>query len=133
LLRFGLVSGAGLAGDMILFALLRRAGMGNLAANAVSAGCAVAFVFFVSAHRVFFTPGRRLWAKFLVYLAYQALAVWLASLAVAFLAPRLPLPARWADTTWLAGIAAKALILPVTFYTNFVFMARLTTGRWRWK
>ena len=136
---FALVSGGGLLLDMVLFAVLRRSGWSAFHANVMSAGCAVTFVFFVAVYKVFFAGKNRfLLGRFLVYLAYQAFAIWLASLAVAWIAPRLPLPNADALPTvlrgaWLPGILAKIFILPATFYTNFLFMARLTTGRWRWR
>lgn len=115
IVRFAFVSGTGLALDVLLFLLLLSLGWTSLWANAASATCAVAFVFFASVHRIFSYAGAFLLGLFLAYLAYQAAAVAAASFAVAFLVAH-----------GLAPALAKIAILPATFAANFLFMTWLT-------
>ncbi len=113
---FGIVSATGLALDVGGFSLLVHiAHMGPLPANLISATVAVTFVFFVSARHVFRSDGHLLIIPFMIYLIYQAIAVSLASVAVAWLCHAGVLP-----------ILSKIAILPVTFIANFLVMARLT-------
>lgn len=115
LLRFALISGAGLALDVGLFLVFVYFGLRPGYANLISASAAVSFVYFASTKRVFEYAGRFLFTLFMAYLAYQALAITLASWAV--------------DAIVIAGIMpvlAKGLILPVTFTANYLFLDFLT-------
>lgn len=114
-MKFAIVSGAGLGVDFAVFLALVGAGMSAFAANAFSGTCAVTFVYFASVRRIFSYGGRFLLSLLVVYLAYQAVGVTAASLAVAFLAAKL-----------VAPVVAKLLILPVTFSCNYLFMSVLT-------
>jgi putative flippase GtrA len=116
--RFGLVSGVGLTLDVCLFAVLVRTGMRPGWANLISAGAAVTFVYFASTRRVFAYEGRFLYELFLVYVAYQLLAVAAASWAVDALVRFGMFP-----------VVAKLAILPVTFSANYLFMRFLTKPR----
>lgn len=115
LVRFGFVSGIGLATDVVLFVLLYRAGLHPGFANLFSAGVAVSVVFVLSQRRVFRYGGRFLLPLFLAYLGYQVAAVTAASAGVAALVTH-------AD---LAPLVAKVLVIPVTFGCNYGFMTLL--------
>lgn len=115
LFGFALVSGLGLGVDFALFIALGAAGAPPFAANLVSGGCATAFVYLASVRRVFADARGFRIGSFAAYLAYQAAAVAVASLAVARLATMLPAPAL-----------AKLAILPTTFGANYAFMRLLT-------
>lgn len=116
--RFALVSGAGLGLDMSLFAGLVALGLRAGFANVVSAGAAVAFVYFTSTRRVFAYRGQFLLQLFVVYVGYQVVAVSLASWAVDALV-------RFGTRPLLA----KVMILPATFSANYLFMSFLTKPR----
>lgn len=111
--RFGAISGGGLAIDTILFIVLLPQ-FGPFLANLISAALAVTFVYFASVRRIFEYQGRFMLALFLVYLLYQTVGVTASSAAVAWL------------STFLAPLLAKLLIIPVTFAMNFLFMTWLT-------
>lgn len=115
---FGAISGIGLALDFGIFTLLVYAGLPSGWANAISATCAVTFVYFASVSRVFSYHGRFLLPLFMAYLGYQVVAVAAASFAVGYLAQVMPSP-----------LLAKLAILPVTFSANFLFMYALTRRR----
>lgn len=115
LLRFGLVSGLGLATDVLLYVLLYRAGVAPGFANLLSASTAVTLVFVLSQRRVFRYGGRFLLPLFLGYVVYQVLAVTAASAGVAALVAR----------AGLAPLAAKAVVTPITFACNYGFMTAL--------
>lgn len=115
MLRFALVSGFGLGIDFALFLSLGAAGTAPGAANLLSGGCAVAFVYFASVRRVFADARGFQAGSFAAYFAYQIAAVTLASLAVTLLANALPSPAL-----------AKLAILPATLSANYAFMRLLT-------
>jgi putative flippase GtrA len=117
--KFAITSGLGLALDVCIFLGLTWLGTASGWANLVSATCGVTFVYFASIYRVFSYNGERLVTLLVFYLAYQAVAVALASWAVGVLA------------TLTSPIVAKLLILPVTFTANYVFMHLITRGRQR--
>ncbi|WP_188053205.1 hypothetical protein [Sphingosinithalassobacter sp. CS137] len=112
--RFGAVSGLGLLLDTIAFLVLHYFGLPPAAANFLSAGLAVTFVFFASVKRIFIYEGHFVFRLLAAYVAYQFLAIAAASAAVGFLATIFP------------SLLAKLLILPATFAANFAFMSFLT-------
>lgn len=112
ILAFGLISGVGLAIDYGVFLLLINAGIHAGWANAVSAGLAISFVFFVSIRRIFAYDGKFLFGRFVAYILFQAAAVGIASLAITLLV----------NSAGLVPVLAKAATLPVTFTANFLFM-----------
>jgi len=116
---FGFCSAAGLTLDCGLFlALTWRSFLAPEWANLISASAAVTLVYFLSVRRVFAYQGRFLLFRFLVYALYQVAAISAASWGVGALA-RLGL--------W--PIAAKLLVLPVTFLCNFTAMQGITRQR----
>lgn len=117
-LGFAVVSLGGLTTDFCIFLLLLHAGVHPGPANFTSAGVACALVYFVSTRRVFAYDGRFLKTLFLVYLAYQFALTTAQSWAVA-----------WLMGAGLSGALAKALTLPVTFSSNYLFMQQLTKPR----
>jgi hypothetical protein len=118
---FAAVSGAGLAGDILIFLGLIEIGLPPLVANALSATCAVTWVYFASVKRIFRYRGEFLIVLFFAYVAYQVAAIAAASGTVEFLA-----------RTGMRPLTAKLVILPVTFGANYAFMAWLTrSGRSR--
>ena len=119
--RFGLVSGTGWLLDFSTFLLLSHRLLPPAQANALSALLAITFVFFASTRHVFVHEGSFVWLKFFTYLAYQACVVALFSVTIQVLSEGLGIP---------AGLA-KVLVTPVNFYTNFLFMSVLLTGKLR--
>jgi hypothetical protein len=112
---FAFVSAAGLAIDVCLFLSLVNIGLRPGFSNLLSAATAVTFVFMISTKRVFSYRGRFLFQLFFLYAVYQSLAVIAASWAVDKMV-----------NSGIISLAAKGLILPVTFTTNYVFMHFLT-------
>lgn len=112
---FAVVSLGGLTADFCVFLLLMRLGLAPGLANFTSAAVACSLVYFISTRRIFAYRGGFLRTLFLVYLAYQFALTSAASWAVA-----------WLVGAGLAGYVAKALTLPVTFSSNFLFMRWLT-------
>lgn len=115
---FALVSVVALGVDFSLFILLLHVGLRAELANFISATLACAVVYFSSTRRIFAYQGRFLKSLFLVYLAWQFALVTLASGAVGVLVG-----------LGLVGVVAKALTLPVTFSSNYLFMQFLTKPR----
>ena len=117
-LAFALVSGMGLTLDVAIYWSLCHEGVRPGLANLVSAGCGVTFVFFAASRKVF-TSERDGWlvGPFAAYVAYQVVAIGLASLAVDGLD-------RLYDGHYLL---AKGTILPVTLAVNFLVTQRLLT------
>ena len=119
--HYGLVSGMGLALDIALFLVLVGAGVGPFAANLVSSGSALTFVYLASVRRVFRYDGHFIVPLFAAYALYHVCGTLAVSWVISALVH--------------AGIApamAKVGILPVTFATNYVFMSWLTRKRERW-
>jgi putative flippase GtrA len=115
LLRFALVSGVGLGLDFVLFIALLWLSVAPFPANMISAACAVSFVYFASVRKIFQYQGGFMLGLFLLYLVYQVVAVTAASWGVSFLADR-----------FVSPVAAKVIILPLTFGANYLFMTLLT-------
>ena len=121
ILTFAIVSGVGLGLDFVIFILLVSASAEPFWANLVSGGAAVTFVYFASVRRIFSYAQRFLLPLFALYLLYQSLGVTAASWAVAEIAEH------------VSPLAAKLLILPVTFSANYLFMSYLTGSAARLK
>lgn len=115
---FAMVSVVALGVDFCLFLLLLHVGLHAELANFISATLACAVVYFTSTRRIFAYQGRFLKSLFLAYLAWQLVLVTLASWAVGVLVG-----------LGLVGVVAKALTLPVTFSSNYLFMQFLTKPR----
>ncbi|MEE3624777.1 GtrA family protein [Nitrospirillum sp. BR 11752] len=134
--RFALVSGVGWCIDLGMMSGLVALCIPTFFANLVGASLAISFVFLVSQRRIFIHDGHVLGRQFLYYCLWQAAAVPLASLAIASLAPLieatgllqlLPIHGRV-----IAPVIAKALVTPVTLYSNYLFMSWLLERRLAW-
>src|SRR5438445_12267253 len=77
--RYGTVSGIGLALDLTLFLVLVRAHVGPFAANILSSGTALTFVYAVSVRRVFRYDGGFILPLFAAYVAYHVCGTLLVS------------------------------------------------------
>lgn len=109
--RFGSISLIGLALDILIFNVLVTLQVQIFYASIVSIGCAVAFVFFTSAYRLFESASTFLFHKFSVYLAYQMLMMLGVSATLAYIhASGIPLISH--------QFALKFLPLPITFTCN---------------
>jgi putative flippase GtrA len=120
-LRFGLVSGLGLALDVTLFLTLVHAGVGAFEANVVSSGAGLTFVYCASVRRIFRYDGRFIVPLFAAYVIYHVCGTLFVSWAISGVvhlgvAPAIP----------------KVGILPATFTANYLFMSWLTAHREQW-
>jgi putative flippase GtrA len=120
-LRFGLLSGVGLALDIALFLTLVHVGVGAFEANVVSSGAGLTFVYCASVRRVFRYDGRFIVPLFSAYVLYHVCGTLFISWAISGVvqlgvAPAIP----------------KVGILPATFTANYLFMSWLTAHRERW-
>ena len=120
-LRFGIVSGMGLAIDFALFLTLIHANAGAFAANVISSGAGLTFVYCASVRRVFRYDGRFIVPLFAAYVLYHLCGTLAVSWAISGLV-RLD----------VAPAFAKVGILPATFTANYVFMSWLTRRREGW-
>ena len=120
-LRFGLVSGLGLALDVGLFLTLVQAGVSAFEANVVSSAAGLTFVYCASVRRIFRYDGRFIVPLFAAYVLYHVCGTLFVSWAISGVvhlgvAPAIP----------------KIGILPVTFSANYMFMSWLTARRESW-
>lgn len=115
---FALMSATGLGLDVTIFFSLSNLGFSSAAANLISAGTAVFFVYFASIRRIFDYDGQFLVILFVVYAVYQVVAVVSASVVIDILV-------RFG----LIPILAKFAILPVTFTTNYFAMLFISRNR----
>ena len=120
-LRFGLVSGLGLALDVALFLTLVHARVGAFEANVVSSAAGLTFVYCASVRRIFRYDGRFIVPLFAAYVLYHVCGTLFVSWAISGVvrlgvAPAIP----------------KIGILPATFTANYLFMSWLTAHRERW-
>lgn len=116
--RFALVSGAGLTLDLgVYHALVYLAGVAPGVSNFFSALCGITFVYVVSG-RFVFRQNKFSFAKYLVWILYQILSIVFFSLMVYFLNSKMG----------LSPSLSKILTLPLSFSTNYIFMAFLVRG-----
>ena len=90
----------------------------------ISAAVGVSFVFWVSTRKTFKNNIRRLslkW-KYLIYLAYQILAILGASVLIAFVQKTVIPAIGWELLVKYSYIAAKIIVTPFTLCLNFVVM-----------
>ena len=119
-LRFGLVSGLGLALDVALFLTLVHARVSTFEANIVSSAAGLTFVYCASVRRIFRYDGRFIVPLFAAYVFYHVCGTLFVSWAISRVvhlgvAPAIP----------------KIGILPATFTANYLFMSWLTVHRER--
>lgn len=108
---FAGISLVGLAIDVFVFNILVIMGAPIFYASILSICCAVAFVFFTSAYRLFESSGNFLFQKFCLYFAYQILMMLGISATLAYIhASGVPLISH--------QFALKFLPLPFTFTCN---------------
>jgi putative flippase GtrA len=119
--KFAGASGAGLCLDYAVYTVLCEAGLPAGWANLISAGIAVTFVYVVSLRHIFGAPDLPAHRLFVLYAAYQVVAVSAASYAV-------DLGTELLDGRYLLG---KTLVLPFSFTANFLFMSWLLSERGR--
>lgn len=122
LLLFSLTSGIGWLVDVSLFTWLVFLKISPFYANLISAGIAVSYVFFVSTRHIFIRDQRYMVGKFLGYLVYHIVAVFLASAAIQGLYGILE----------VHPLICKIIVTPFTLYINYIFMAFLLEKRLRW-
>ena len=139
--RFAVISGVGWLIDFSLFNVLVRTGMAPGRANLVSAGLAVLFVFITSRRHLFAGALRPIGQAMGLYIAYNIIAVALASLLVGALShvattllvnscPALHL-AACQRMGGLGPALAKIAVTPATMYANFVASAFINMKRFR--
>ena len=121
IMRFALVSGTGLAIDIVVFIGLIAGGTSAFLGNALSSAMAVTFVYYAALRGVFRYDGRANVQMLLAYILYQIGGIIMSSWAVSALI-----------THQLSPAISKVLILPVTFGANYLFMLWLTSHAGRW-
>ncbi len=110
---FGGISLIGLAIDVFIFNILVALSAHIFYASIFSSGCAIAFVFFTSADRLFDSVGDYLPQKFCMYLTYQIILILGVSAALAHIhASDIPLISH--------QFVLKFLPLPFTFTCNAI-------------
>src|SRR3954452_19895741 len=120
-LRFGLVSGIGLALDVALFLTLVHAGVSAFEAIVGSSAAGLHFVYCAAVRRIFRYDGRFIVPLFAAYVLYHVCGTLFVSWAISGVvrlgvAPAIP----------------KIGILPATFTANYLFMSWLTAHREQW-
>lgn len=92
-------------------------------ANALGSTMGIAFVFFTSSYRLFINKGKLIMVKFLVYLAYSALLIFVVSLIINkfYTWPPLLNALQAAHLTFIhPALAVKFLVTPFTLIINFI-------------
>lgn len=131
LAEFIMTSGVGFLIDFTIYTVLTKVfGLEVFTANCISSLPAITFVFFTSTSKIFARKQSRVpvWAKYLIYLIYQAVLVYcvsiLGELVNAFILDNVTIELILS----FSKLAAKIIITPVTMVCNF-FMMRLLTEK----
>ena len=119
LFGFTIFSGLGFAIDFGIFSILIYLNISVFISNIVAGFFAVSFVYFTSARHIFDHHNKFLLLKFIIYIIFNIFRVYFLSLIIVFLTVSLE----------LAPIFPKILVLPVSLYTNFLFMNFLMTNK----
>ena len=140
--KFTLISGCGWLLDVLTLLSLVAMGASFFAANLVGALVGVSLVFLFAQRRVFNAThaGKIRWRLFLPYLAWQAVAILLASalvdLVAILLTPAASALAAWSASAIPAAVIAaglaKIIVTPLTLYANFLFFGWLAERRISW-
>ena len=127
IIKFIGISGLGWLLDFSIYTVLTTfAGVPVFYANMMSSIPSVTMVFLVSTRKIFVNGGRLpVWAKYIVYLAYQLVLIFLVSAAASRLAPWIAnlFDGQFAN---ISKILAKILITPITMTLNFIVMKFMT-------
>jgi putative flippase GtrA len=119
LVKFAGASGLGVCLDYLVYGVLAGSGVTPALAYVAGATTGLTFVFALSLRHVFEATDRFRWGMFWTYAAYQAVSVAAGAGAVEELTHAF-------DGRYLL---AKLCVLPVTFATNYLFMAWLVGER----
>lgn len=124
IIQFVGISGIGWIIDFAIFNLLNIKFNGILINNMISSGIAVCFVFFVSTRKTFTQKlgGLNLRWKFMIYIIYQIILIYLMSRLLASISGLL---LAWlVDSPFVDFVAmiSKILVTPITMCLNFVVM-----------
>ena len=116
---FGIVHAFGLGIDMVVFISFLYLGYNPLMAN-ISAGIVgVTFAYFVSARYIFYYKSHLLLLKFVGYLIWNAFRIVFFSFIIAQLT----------NVLNIYPIIPKIVITPLSFYSDFLFMSFIMTGK----
>lgn len=143
---FAVISGLGWLVDFAIFNLLALAGTSLFAANLAGAGVAVSLVF-VAGWRFIFRDARTpLPVAVSAYIAWNVVAIMLASWAVQLIGrvlamPQVVEPAQHAfsnlglsiQPVYLIPPVAKVAVTPVTMYLNYLAMGMIIERRLRFR
>ena len=123
ILRFLGLSGIGWLMDFTVYTLLSLR-MENLAlVNVFSSLVGASFVFLFSTRFVFRDSHRiPLGLKYVIYIVYQLLLIFLISKLLAWIAAGIALYAPWALLRKLAAVLSKIIVTPITMTVNFLVM-----------
>ncbi|HRJ12738.1 MAG TPA: GtrA family protein, partial [Alphaproteobacteria bacterium] len=120
--HYTLIAGGGFLIDLILFLLFVHGfSVMPFWASMIGMLCAASFVYAFATRRIFTAGTGFRWHKWAIYIAYVLVTMFIWSGIIASLI---------AFGLW--PVLAKFAILPLTFYTNFLFMGWLQEGRIRW-
>lgn len=120
--RYGIVAGGSWIIDTgVLYVLAQCFKFPVFLSSIAGVLCGACFNYFFSTHLIFDSGKVFCWRKLGFFIAYILVTMLLWSAII----------------TWLVGcglwiVAAKVAIVPITFYTNFLFMGWLQEGRPRW-
>lgn len=127
--KFLITSGIGFILDFITFTILSQVlGMRVLYANYLSSLVGATFAFIVSTHKIFDTNRTRipLWAKYLMYIIYQLVLIFLVSYLGDMLDSFIVLHPDWGLIYNYHKLACKVIITPITMTCNFLVMRSLS-------
>lgn len=120
--EYAIIAGIGVTIDTTIFLTLAHFYILPVFwASVVGILCGASFAYFFATRRIFVNRRGFEWRKWAIFITYILLTMFVWSGIIASLV---------AFGLW--PILAKCAILPVSFYTNFLFMGWLQEGRIRW-
>lgn len=122
---FGL-SGIGWILDFTVYTILGTFGDNLVLNNSISSWVGVTFVFIMSSGRIFKNKSKvPLWVKYIIYIAYQAVLIFLMSKLLGVIDLWITENITLEIVCKFSHIISKILITPITMVLNFIVMKNM--------
>lgn len=117
------ISGIGWILDFLVFSLLRLVSDNVVLNNIIGSWVGITFVFIFSTRKLFSNTGRiSLWIKYLIYIFYQCLLIFLISLLVGEINAWITNNVSIEIINKFSFAVSKVLVTPITMILNFIVM-----------
>ena len=119
-------SGIGWILDFTMYTLLAYIGINLFICNVVGAVVGLTFVYIFSTRYIFKNTGRiPLWGKYIIYIAYQIIQVYLVSKLLVIVNNILVTHISLTFIQTFSPVISKCLVTPITMVLNFIILKNM--------